>query len=241
MVDRGGCGCDLTINCEMNCPFDQTYPAVSHIDCYENGVKKYMETKEKKMKKYTKDEMLERGRCKTQGESYILCIQCPYEGSEEDETQSMDNCLTISNEKYMKEKGLKSDSITIDEMTDKKDPLTYQTLALAINHEIKICHKNMPDHEWIIYYPTQELWKDNNAIVYSPVFSKIEDWSHWTKPKPEFKPYSIDIWLDTDTPNFDAACGTFTSRLFGYHSDYSLEETKTYPHKFKITVEKAED
>jgi len=121
-----------------------------------------------------------------------------------------------------------------------KDTLTYKSLALAINHEIKICHKNMPAHEWIIYCPTQEFWKDNNAIIYSPVFSDLSGWSHWVEPKKEFKPYSVDVWLDTDIPSLKNTCERLENKLlcgvkYGYTS---MAECK---HKFKITVEKAED
>jgi len=166
MVDRGGCGNDLVVVCERQCPFEQIFPRISHHDCYENGVKKYMET---------------------------------------------------------------------------KDPLTYKSLALAINHEIKICHKNMPAHEWIIYCPTQEFWKDNNAIIYSPVFSDLSGWSHWVEPKKEFKPYSLNIWLPTDMPCADARYVSFANRLLGCLEDFTWQKDVLTSHKFKITVEKAED
>lgn len=122
-------------------------------------------------------------------------------------------------------------------MQEQKDSLTYKTLALVINHEIKICHKNMEPHEWIAIH--DDNWRDNNDIVYSPVFSRIDEWTYWTEPEKEFKPYSMDVWLSTDIPSLDSSFSMIENRLFhGVRYDYTaMGECK---HKFKITVEKAD-
>jgi hypothetical protein len=121
-----------------------------------------------------------------------------------------------------------------------KDPLTYKSLALVINHEIRICHKNMEPHEWISI--RDDVWMDNNNIVYSPVFSRIEDWTYWTEPKEEFKPYSLNVWLDTDMPKISKDDKSFVDqKIFGESVIYSWGKNETTPHKFKITVEKAEE
>ena len=173
---------------------------------------------------YTKEEMLMFTTCV----SCVECKDCPFERIGGELVYKPD-CYKENVSQYKKEK----------EMQEQKDPLTYKSLALVINHEIKICHKNMEPHEWIAIHDDGK-WRDNNNIVYSPVFSRIEDWTYWTEPKEEFKPYSIDIWLDTDTPKPNSSYFNLGNRLTG-SADYNFhsneEECK---HKFKITVEKAD-
>jgi hypothetical protein len=62
------------------------------------------------------------------------------------------------------------------------------------------------------------------------------------EPKEEFKPYSIDVWLDTDAPkkNLGVKDKSLKFRLIG-DGCYDYTAMGECKHKFKITVEKADD
>lgn len=176
---------------------------------------------------YTKEQMIEGGECAGR----VDCLDCPFEKLSEHIFFKAE-CYQINKARYLKEKEMEK---------IQKDPLTYKSLALVINHEIRICHKNMEPHEWISIRDDGK-WRDNNAIVYSPVFSRIEDWTYWTEPKEEFKPYSVDVWLNIDRPEIHKEDKAFIdTKVFGEDVVYSWKKTTTTPHKFKITIEKAEE
>jgi len=65
-----------------------------------------------------------------------------------------------------------------------------------------------------------------------------------------FEPYSVDVWLDTDRPfpnrDKDTKLMTLNTRLFGdrgdaEETDYDFIGSQQCSHKFKLTLEKAED
>ena len=61
------------------------------------------------------------------------------------------------------------------------------------------------------------------------------------EPKEEFKSYSVDVWCKDPNPAYDEREANLVDRVFGCFSRINKKETPEYPHKFKITVERADE
>jgi hypothetical protein len=159
------------------------------------------------MSKYTKEDMLGMEDCKTGAQGRVICTDCPYGDSDEFLNEPIETCLEVCNEKYRKERGLKIDSIVIDELPTnpfEDKPFTLESLAYAIQNGLKIRRKEWRFDEFIMPSDDKKTWIDEKGVTFDISLRYIENWRFYKDPpKTEEVKFYRPITYNEDTGVID--------------------------------------